>query len=115
MNTLLQIIKKSNFNVEKFDFSKFSSSKSVAFLGTPISHPYDSNKFVLICDPLSEHTEFIDFLLSDLTNMEHLPTILTDNHESINMYRIWIKEGATAIRYSPFIVTKINKIQNLLG
>ncbi len=116
MTNLLQIIKKSNFNIEKFDFSKFSEQNSVAFLGSPISHPYDEAKFILICDPISEHTEFIEFSKRDLTNMEHLTNIQTELHETVNMFRVWIKTGSTGVKYNPFVVTKTrNDILNLLS
>jgi hypothetical protein len=92
--------------MEKFDFSKFSSDNSVSFTGSPIQHPNEIEKFILICDPLSDHTDFIEFYKTDLIYVEELPSISTKNGENIVISKIWIKAGSLALKFEPFIVTK---------
>jgi hypothetical protein len=99
------LIKKNLFPVEKFDFSQFSS-ESVSFTGSPTQHPNEINKFILICDPLSDHTEFIEFYKNDLIYIEELPSMSSKNGENIVISKIWIKAGALALRFEPFIVSK---------
>jgi hypothetical protein len=100
------LIIKKIFPVEKFDFSKFSSDNCVSFTGSPMQHPSDNSKFLLICDPLSDHTDFIEFTKSDLVYIEELPSISTKNGENVIFSKIWIKIGAMALRFEPFIVAR---------
>lgn len=103
---------KNIFPVEKFDFTKFSEKNSVCFTGSIIQHPYEEDKFILICDPLSEHTQFIEFSKNDLVYIEYLPSLTTKNGESVVINKIWIKEGSLALKFEPFIVGKTRDLMN---
>ena len=100
------LVRKNIFPIEKYDYSKFSSDNCISFTGSPMQHPYDTSKFMLICDPLSDHTEFIEFSKSDLVFIEELPSISVKNGENIIISKIWIKIGAMALRFEPFVVAK---------
>ncbi len=95
---------------EKFEIESYSSvgnfDKAVSFSGSLAKHPYEDDKFILISDPLSDHTEFIEFYKKDVVGVEELPSISSENNESITMKRIWISNGSAALRMQPFIVTK---------
>lgn len=97
-------------SLTKFDSSKFSEKTSVSFSGSPMPHPYDSSKFILICDPLSEHTEFLEFNKSDVTKIEDATSVTTDSGKSLRFLRVWIKEGVIAVKYHPFVVAKTKNI-----
>ncbi len=81
-------------------------NRAVSFIGSPSKHPYEQDKFILIKDPISEHTEFIEFIKEDVLFVEDLPSLLTNDNESVSMKKVWIKEGSTGLRMEPFIVAK---------
>jgi len=100
------IVIKEIFPIEKFNFNKFSEENSTCFTGSPIQHPYEDDKFILICDPLSDHTQFIEFSKSDMIFLEELQSIVTNKGENVTITKVWIKSGSLALRYEPFIVGK---------
>lgn len=98
------LIKMEIFPIIKFDYTKFSEEQCVNFIGSPVKHLYEDNKFILICDPLSPQTEFIEFQKEDLVYAEEISSLISENGESIYMAKVFIKKGSIAIRYKPFIV-----------
>ncbi len=98
------------FPIAKYNLENFSKDESVSFTGSPIHHPYDNSKFMLITDPLSEHTSFYEFSKVDVISVENLSSILSTKGESIHIIKVWIKTGVLALRYEPFIVGKTNEI-----
>lgn len=98
------MLKEEIFPVEKK--VKVELSKAVSFIGSPSKHPHEDDKFILIMDPLSDHTAFIEFIKDDVVFVEELPSLLTDNDESVSIKRIWIKEGSLALKMEPFVVAK---------
>ena len=98
------------FPIAKYNYKNFSKENCVAFTGTPVQHPYENDKFILITNPLSEHTSFFEFHKSDVISLEDLSNILSTKGESIHMTKIWIKQGVIALRYEPFIVGKTKDI-----
>ncbi len=101
--------------VAKYNYDDFSREECVSFTGSPIKHPYDAEKFILICDPLSEQTAFFEFNKSDVAMIENLSSLLSEHGEGIHISRIWIKKGVVALRYEPFIVGKTSGIIESLG
>ncbi|MBN2545556.1 MAG: hypothetical protein JXB50_07155 [Spirochaetes bacterium] len=97
-------------SITKYDSIKYSEKNSISFSGSPIQHPYDNEKFILICDPISDHTEFLEFSKTDVVKIEDLTSITTSKGESIRLIKVWIKEGVVALKYQPFIVGKTNII-----
>lgn len=106
LNNKKELTESQMFPIEKYNFSHFSENNCVAFSGSAINHPYEDDKFILIRDPLSDHTEFIEFLKSDVLHIKELPSLLSSSGENINMSIFWIKLGVKAIKYEPFIVAK---------
>ncbi len=100
----MALIKMEIFPIEKFNYTKFSEDLCVNFVGSPIKHPYEDSKFILICDPLSPKTEFIEFQKEDVMYVEELPSLISEKGESIYMAKIFIKKGRIAIKYKPFVV-----------
>ena len=99
-----ELIKMDILPIEKFNYTKFSEENSVVFTGSPVKHPYENDKFILISDPLSANTDFIEFKKEDLIFVEDLPSLISDKGESIQMVKVYIKKGAIAVRYKPFVV-----------
>ena len=82
------------------DFSKMN----VAFSGAPRKHPYDDKKLLLISDPFSSNTIFFEFKLEDITHIEELSQIATENGDIVKLVKIWVKKGSLGLKYAPFIV-----------
>lgn len=106
-------IKYNAFYVDKFDHSKFSKDNAISFTGSAVQHPHEGDKFVLICDPLSEHTEFIEFYKRDLIFMEEIESISIKDGENVIITKVWIKSGALALKIHPFIVSKTSQFANV--
>lgn len=92
------------FPIEKFNYTKFSEDHSVSFIGSPIKHPYEDNKFILICDPLNPDTDFLEFQKENVLFLEELPALISEKGETIYMAKIFIKKGTVGIKYKPFVV-----------
>ena len=82
----------------------------VCFSGSPIKHPYDDSKVVLVSDPYSSAPFYYEFSLEDIGHVEELPHIVRADGESIAMARMWIKRGSVALRCLPFVVEEIKGI-----
>jgi len=76
----------------------------VSFSGTPLHHPYDNDKVVLLVDPFSSNNLYYEFFTNDISYAEHLENIVDSKGESLNTVRIWVKKKSIAIRCTPFIV-----------
>ena len=79
----------------------------VAFSGAPLKHPYDRNKVMLLTDPYSTHTAYIEFRIEDIGFVQELSNIVTIDGETLNMARIWIKKNAIAVHCTPFVVREM--------
>lgn len=104
------MIKDDFLSIEKYKNVDTSDIKSIAFTGSPRQHPSDNEKFILILNPLSDNTEFIEFNKNDIVYIEDLPTISTQSKGSVSMKIIWMKEGAVAVKMTPFVIAKTSTI-----
>jgi len=82
----------------------------IPFSGTPKKHPYDPEKLLLIQNPFSDHTIFFEFKLKDIEHADDLPSIVTEEGESLSMVKIWVKKGSFGLKYYPFEVGENQKI-----
>lgn len=97
------------FPIEKYSAADFRKENSISFVGSPSKHPYETDKFILIIDPLSNHTDFIEFQKDDVIFIEDIPSIYSgDEGDNVSFCRVWIKKGAYALKMQPFIVDKIS-------
>ena len=77
----------------------------VPFSGAPRQHPYDKKtKVILVIDPGSSSTSYVEFKTADIARVEELANIVTPQGVTIPMVRIWIKKRSIAIRCTPFVV-----------
>ncbi len=92
------------FDVARYDATRNYRSTAVCFSGAPRKHPYDREKIILIKSPFSSETVFYEFRLSDIIHAEDLPSIVTENGESIRMVNLWIRKKSMALRFQAFEV-----------
>ena len=76
----------------------------IPFSGSPQKHPYDSSRIILVSDPYSPNTFYVEFKTRDIIYVEELPNVVTLEGETITMARIWVKKSSIAVRCTPFVV-----------
>jgi inorganic pyrophosphatase len=76
----------------------------VPFSGSPLKHPYDPEKVVLVGDPYSSHPFYYEFKSSDISYLEELPSIVDVEGKTVTMVRFWVKKMSLGILCSPFVV-----------
>ncbi len=82
----------------------------VPFSGSPLKHPSDAKKVILVADPYSSNTFYYEFRAEDIAFVEELPNLVSADGESINMARIWVRKRSVGVRCTPFMVEDINII-----
>ncbi|MFZ7128026.1 MAG: inorganic pyrophosphatase Ppa [Desulfobacterales bacterium] len=81
----------------------------VSFDGSPHKHPHDLEKVVLVADPFSTNTFYYEFLKSDISFAEELPSLISPDQAAATMVRIWVKKGSIGIRCTPFMVADLRR------
>ncbi|MCP4344196.1 MAG: inorganic pyrophosphatase Ppa [Desulfobacterales bacterium] len=97
---------------KKFEIQTYKRPKNlgelqkthVSFSGTPLRHPSDSEKLILVLDPESRNTFYYEFITGDISYMEELPNIVSLDGDTIPIVRIWVKKKSVGLRCTPFIV-----------
>jgi hypothetical protein len=97
---------------EKFQIQAYKKPKDirlmrkthVSFSGSPKKHPYDPERVILVADPFSTNNLFYEFNKEDISYVEELTSLVTEDGETIPMARVWVKKMSVGIRCSPFIV-----------
>ena len=97
---------------EKFQIQAYKKPKDirlmrkthVAFSGSPKKHPYDPDRIILVADPFSTNNLFYEFNKEDISYVEELTSLVTQDGETSPMVRIWVKKMSVGIRCTPFIV-----------
>ena len=83
----------------------------VPFTGSPLKHPHDSKMVILVADPCSPNSFYLEFKADDITYVEELPTLVSLDGESIIMARIWVKKRSVGVRCTPFLVEDLREVQ----
>lgn len=102
---------------EKFEIEAYKKPKSlkdlrrthVSFSGSPLKHPYDPKKVVLIIDPYSRNTSYYEFRRQDISFVEELPSIVDMDGKTMTMVRIWVKKMSIGLLCSLFLVGETNR------
>lgn len=76
----------------------------VSFSGSPLHHPYDSDKVILLADPFSSNTIYYEFYIKDISFAEKLQNIVNPEGETLSLVRIWVKKMSLAVSCTPFLV-----------
>ena len=96
-----------NFAIEHYRLPKNLKEMKkthVSFSGSPLKHPYDPEKVILVADPYSSHPFYYEFRSADVSYVEELPSIVNLDGKTMTMVRIWVKKMSMAILCSPFLV-----------
>jgi inorganic pyrophosphatase len=80
----------------------------VPFTGSPLKHPFDPEKVIIVADPYSTQTFYYEFKIDDISYVEELPNIANIDGETVTMARVWIKKRSVGIKCTPFIVDETN-------
>ena len=81
--------------------------KSIPFIGSPLKHPVDKTRVILIVDPYNQATFYYEFKAEDITLVEDFPIIVNVEGENITMVKLWIRKGGVGVRCSPFVVAEV--------
>jgi hypothetical protein len=79
----------------------------VAFSGSPLKHPYDPKKVILVPDPYGGSLFYYEFRSGDISFADELPSIVDLEGKTIPMVRIWVKKRSPALLCSPFLVEEM--------
>ena len=99
-----------NFKLQKYkkptDIGRLILTHA-AFCGSPMKHPHDPKKMVLVADPAGSSPFYYEFHMKDIEYMEEMPHITDLLGETFNMARVWVKKGSVGIRCIPFVAEPI--------
>ena len=98
--------------IQRFEIEAYKRPKNlkelrkshVSFSGSPIKHPYDAKKIILIVDPYSTNTSYYEFRHQDISFAEELPSIVDLEGKTVPMARIWVKKMSVGMLCSLFLV-----------
>ena len=101
--------------VRKFEIETYARPKNlkelkkthVPFSGSPLKHPYDPKKVILVPDPYSSSPFYYEFKSDDITYAEKLPNIVNLERETVTMVRFWVKKMRLGLLCTPFRVEEI--------
>jgi hypothetical protein len=104
----------SNFpqEIKRFEIEAYKRPKNlkelrkthVSFSGSPIQHPYDAKKIILVADPYSTNTSYYEFRNRDISFVEELPSTVDLDGKTVPMARIWVKKMSVGMLCSLFLV-----------
>jgi inorganic pyrophosphatase len=98
--------------VKKFEIETYEKPRNlkglmkthIPFTGSPLKHPYDPKKVILIPDPYTSSPFYYEFKNDDVTFAEKLPSIVNLKGETITMVRFWVKKLSLGMVCTPFLV-----------
>lgn len=105
--------------VKKFEIESYEKPKDlrelkkthVPFSGSPLKHPHDPKKVILVPDPYASSPFYYEFRSDDVTFVERLPSVVNLEGETTTVVRLWVKKMSRGIVYTPFIVEEINSFK----
>ena len=98
--------------VKRFEIEAYERPKNlkelkkthVPFSGSPLKHPHDPRKVILVPDPYGSSPFYYEFKGDDVTFSEKLPNIVNLEGETTPMVRFWVKKRSRGILCTPFLV-----------
>jgi inorganic pyrophosphatase len=98
--------------VRKFEIEAYERPKNlkelkkkhVPFSGSPLKHPCDPEKVILVPDPYGSSPFYYEFKRDDVSFAEKLPNIVNLEGETTPMVRFWVKKRSRGILCIPFWV-----------
>ncbi len=98
----LQLFEITHFQ-EEVDVFKLQKTH-IPYSGSPVKHPHDKQKIILVIDPYSGNSSYYEFKKSDIAHIEELQSAVNPKGDTCVMVRLWIKKGCIGIKCTPFIV-----------
>ena len=106
------VIKNFPQEIKRFEIETFRRPKNleelkrthVAFSGSPIRHPLDPKKVILIPDPYTSSPFYYEFKTEDVAFAEKLPSVVNLKGETVTMVRFWVKKMSVGMLCTPFVV-----------
>lgn len=80
----------------------------VAYCGSLFKHPYDDKLALLVTDPGSGNTAWLEFRVRDISYVESLPSIADPDGDVVFMVRIWVRKMSVGVRHTPFLVEDLS-------
>jgi len=94
-------------------FSEDSFSQNhIPFVGVPNRHKERTDKMVLVTELGTGLTAFCEFFINDIDRIENIETMIASQGNALPVVRIWVRKGAHAVKYEPFIVSDIVNSSN---
>ena len=81
----------------------------VPFTGSPLKHPYDPKKVILIPDPFSGNPLYYEFKSKDISFLEEVPSIINIEGKTIKVVRLWLKKLSVGVLCSPFLIEETQR------
>jgi hypothetical protein len=106
------VIKNFPQEIKKFEIEAYKRPKNLKdlkkthlpFSGSPLRHPHDPKKVILVPDPYSSTPFYYEFKGDDVTYAEKLPSIVNLEGETITIARLWVKKMSVGMLCTPFLV-----------
>ena len=103
--------------VKRFEIEAYERPKNlkelkkthVPFSGSPLKHPHDPQKVILVPDPYGSSPFYYEFNSKDVTFAERLPSIVDPDGETTPIVRLWVKKMSRGAVYTPFLVEETKK------
>ena len=98
--------------VKKFEIETYEKPKNlkglkkthVPFSGSPLQHPHDPKKVILVPDPYGSSPFYYEFKSDVITFAEKLPSIVSLEGATIPVVRFWVKKMSLGMLCTPFLV-----------
>ncbi|MDI7259242.1 MAG: inorganic pyrophosphatase Ppa [Thermodesulfobacteriota bacterium] len=82
----------------------------VPFSGSPLKHPYEPKKVILVPDPYRSNPSYYEFNSGDISFLEELPNIVDLDGEIVKMVRIWVKKMSVGMLCTPFFIEETQRV-----
>ncbi len=98
--------------IKRFEIKAYERPKNleelrrthVPFSGSPLKHPLDPKKVILIPDPYTSSPFYYEFKSDDVAFAEKLPSVVNLKGETVTMVRFWVKKMSVGMLCTPFLV-----------
>ena len=105
--------------VRKFEIEAYQRPRNlrelrkthVPFSGSPLKHPHDPKKVILVPDPYGSSPFYYEFRSDDITFAEKLPSIVNLEGETTSMVRVWVKKMSRGIVCTSFLVEETKNLE----
>ena len=105
--------------VKKFEIESYEKPKDlkelkkthVPFSGSPLKHPQDPKKVILVPDPYGSSPFYYEFKSTDVTFAEKLASIVDLEGKTTPMVRFWVKKMSRGILCTPFLVEETKNFE----